>query len=219
MSTMKAPRAIYPCQVGEPGPLRMLILLVFLAVAVCGCRKDPAVQKRKFLEQGNASFAQAKYPEALIFYGRALQLDAKSAEAHYRMALTEMKLGNWSSAYRELSRAAELEPENSAVQQELAQLELAGGKPQQAKDRALLMLHQNPENADAKMLLSNADAALGHLTEALAEAKEATAMAPERSVLFLNLGHIQARMNDVRAVEESFKKAQSLDPRSEEHTS
>ena len=214
MSTIKAPRALFPCQACEPRPLRTLIVLVFLAVAVCGCRKDPAVQKRKFLEQGNASFAEAKYPEALIFYGRALQLDTKFAEAHYRMALTQMKLGSWSSAYRELSRAAELEPGNSAVQQQLAELELAGGKPQQAKDRALLILGQNPKNADAKMLLSNADAALGHMTEALEEAKEATAMAPERSVLFLNLGHIQARLNDVQAAEESFKKAQSLDPHS-----
>ena len=214
MSTTKASRAVFPRLACERGPLRALILSAFLVLPICGCRKDPAVQKRKFLEQGNASFAQAKYPEALIFYGRALQLDAKFAEAHYRMALTQMKLGSWLAAYRELSRAAELEPQNSAVQQELAQLELAGGKPQQAKDRALVILRQEPKNADAEMLLSNADAALGHMKEALEEAKEATAMAPERSLVFLNLGQIQARMNDVRAAEESFKKAQSLDPHS-----
>src|SRR6516164_4309262 len=182
MSTMKAPRAIFPCLACQPGPLRKLIFLVFLAVAVCGCRKDPAVQKRKFLEQGNASFAAAKYPEALIFYGRALQLDTKFAEAHYRMALTQMKLGSWSSAYRELSRAAELEPENWTVQQELAQLELAAGKPQPAKDRALLILRRDPKSAEAEMLLANADAALQHMKEALEEANTAVAMAPDRAV-------------------------------------
>ena len=104
MSTTKASRAVFPRLACERGPLRALILSAFLVLPICGCRKDPAVQKRKFLEQGNASFAQAKYPEALIFYGRALQLDAKFAEAHYRMALTQMKLGSWLAASRSKPR-------------------------------------------------------------------------------------------------------------------
>jgi len=141
MSSVKVPRALLPMAY-RPALLPTLILVVFVALVVSGCRKDPAVQKRKFLEQGNASFAQAKYSEALIYYGRALQLDARFAEAHYRMALTQMKLGSWMAAYRELSRAAELEPENGTLQQELAQLELAAGKPQPAKERALLILRR-----------------------------------------------------------------------------
>src|SRR3974377_1279038 len=117
MSTTKVPRAVLPGMASASGP-RVLVLVAFLALGVCSCRKDPAVEKRKFLEQGKASFAQGKYPEALIFYGRALQLDGRFAEAHRRMALTQMKLGSWPAAYQELSRAAELAPENGTVQQE-----------------------------------------------------------------------------------------------------
>jgi len=64
---------------------------------------------------------------------------------------------------QELSRTVELQPENWPAQLDLGQLLLAGAKPQEAKDRALLILHGNQNTRTHKYFLSNADAALGIL--------------------------------------------------------
>jgi len=81
----------------------LCFLLVIFSV---GCNRDP----KKFLAKGNASFEQGKYPEALIYYGRALQLDPRYAEAHFKLAQTQLKLKSWTGAFTELRRTVELQP-------------------------------------------------------------------------------------------------------------
>src|SRR5208282_2613416 len=146
-------------------PLGRCFILLVLALLVSGCSSDPNAKKQKFMGRGNEAFDQGKYAEALIFYGRALQVDRGYPEAHYKLAQTHLKMGSWAAAYQELNRTIELKPENWKAQQELGQVELAAGKRQEAKDRALLILRSNPNQADAQILLANADAALGNLQE------------------------------------------------------
>ena len=164
---------------------RRLTLLLVLSLPVTtlllSCSRDPAVRQQKAMERGNREFNEGKYPEAMIYYGQALQVDSHYAEAHYKLAQCHVKLGSWASAFRELARTVELQPENWPAQLQLAELTLRGGKAQDAKDRALLILRSNPKNADAEMVLSSSDAALGDSKSALQEAKDATQMARESS--------------------------------------
>ncbi len=185
---------------------------LLLAAFVAGCSRDPNVRKLKYLQQGDLYFKKGKYPEANISYSRALQIDPRFVEAHYKRARCLLKQSSWAAAFQELSRTVDLQPENWPAQLDLGQLLLAGGKPQEAKDRALLILHGNPKHADAQMLLSDADAALGNLKDALEEARDSTEMAPDRSAGFINLGLIQAKASAYDDAEASFEKAQSLDP-------
>ena len=187
-------------------------LFLLLAALVAGCSRDPNVRKLKFLQQGDVYFEKGKYPEANISYSRALQIDPRFVEAHYKRAQCLLKQNSWAAAFQELSRTVDLQPENWPAQLDLGQLLLAGGKPQEAKDRALLILQGNPKHADAQLLLSDADAALGNLEDALEEARNATKMASDRSASFINLGLIQAKANAFDDAEASLKKAQSLDP-------
>ena len=83
-------------------------LVAFALLFAGGCQKN----QHKLLERGNASFAQGKYAEALIYYRRALQKDPRLTEAHHQLGLTEMRLGSWAAAYQELSRTVELQPDN-----------------------------------------------------------------------------------------------------------
>jgi Flp pilus assembly protein TadD len=130
------------------------------------------------------------------------------------MALCHLKQGSWAAAYQELQRTIELQPENWSAQLDLGQLVFAAGKAQDAKDRALLILRNNPRHADAQVLLANSDAVLGNLKDALEEAKEATEMAPDRSVVFTTLASIQVRAGALADAEANLKKAESLDPTS-----
>ncbi len=191
--------------------LALCSLLLFIGI---GCSRDPNIRKQKFLAQGNEDFNKGKYSEALISYGRALQIDPRFADAHYKAAQCYLKQGSWLSAYRELLRTVDLQPENWPAQLDLGRILLSGGKPQDAKDRAVLILKNNPKNFEAQILLSQADLSLGDPKLALQEATEATNMAPDHSSAFLNLAMMQSRSGASADAETSLKKAQSTDPTS-----
>jgi tetratricopeptide (TPR) repeat protein len=190
--------------------LGLCLSLAILAFAA-SCNRDPNVRKQKMMAQGNEEFDHGKYPEAMIYYGQALQIDPHYADAHYKLAESNIKIGAWTSAFRELARTVELQPDNWPAQLELAQLTLRAGKAQDAKDRALLILRSNPKNADAQIVLSLSDAALGDSKTALQEAKDATQIAPKQPGVFINLATLQAGSGQIPAAESTLKKATTLD--------
>ena len=110
----------------------LVCALVLLLGSGGGCSRDPNVRKQKFIEQGNRDFEQGKYREALIYYGRALQIDPRFAEAHYKMAQCYLKQSSWAAEYRELQRTIDLQPENWPAQLDLGQLLFAGKRAQEA---------------------------------------------------------------------------------------
>src|SRR5215472_14364491 len=61
-------------------------ICLLLGTLAAGCARDPLVRKQKFLEQGNRYFDKGEYPEANISYSRALQIDPRFIEAHYKLA-------------------------------------------------------------------------------------------------------------------------------------
>ena len=146
---------------------RFLVTVLLVSSLLSGCSFDPNVKKQKFIARGDQDFQAGKYSEALISYGRALQIDPHSADIHYKLGQTHLKMHTWASAYQELSRTVDLQPQNWKAQLDLGQLELAGAKRQEAKNRALLILKNNPNDSDAQMLLANADAALGNWNDDL----------------------------------------------------
>ena len=186
----------------------------FAALILSSCSRDPNVRKQKFVTQGDAYFKDGKYPEAHIMYSRALQIDPRYVVALYKSAQSSERLGNWNAAYQELSRTVELEPENWPAQLDLGRIYLGGGKLQEAKERALLILRGNPKDVDAEMLLSDADGSLGNQKDALSEAREAVNLAPGRSAVYVNLALLQEKAGAYGEAEANLQKAQSLDPNS-----
>ncbi len=64
---------------------RKIAVLAILASALAGCFSSPAAKKQKFFNQGEQAFKQQQYPEAIISYSRALEIDPKFGEAHFRL--------------------------------------------------------------------------------------------------------------------------------------
>src|SRR5580765_323392 len=206
-------KAVPTASKSRPATL-LAVFLAFLALTSPGCNRDPNVRKLKFVSQGDAYFKDGKYPEAQISYARALQIDARYVPALYKSAQCSMRLGNWNGAYQELLRTVDLDPVNWPAQLDLGKIYLGGGKFQDAKARAMLILHNNPNDVDAKILLSNADTGLGNQKDALSEAREAVELAPTRSATYLNLAVLQQRYGAYSEAEANFRKAQSLEPAS-----
>mgnify|MGYP000240231669 CR=1 FL=1 len=96
-----------------------LILALFTA-----CSNDVGYLRKKYLDSGNKYFTNGKYKEASIMYRRALQKDMRFGEAHYRLGLSELKLGRPVDAMRALQRAVELDPKNLDAPARLAEIYL-----------------------------------------------------------------------------------------------
>src|SRR5690348_8961753 len=92
--------------------LRLTILLGLFAAVTLGCSRDPNVRKQKYMESGQRYFDKNKFREAAIQFSNAVQVDPRYGDGHYKLALTYLKLQEWTRAYQELGRTIELQPDN-----------------------------------------------------------------------------------------------------------
>src|SRR5215469_405683 len=143
----------------KPSALTIFHLSAALAATVLlgpavGCRRDPNVQKQKYLESGKRYAKEGKSKEATIQFANALKVDHNYAEAHYQLGKVYMKNGSPMQAYAELNRAVDLQPSNAQARIDLGNLLLAGGQPVRAKEQADAVLVAQPNNPDAFALLS-----------------------------------------------------------------
>jgi tetratricopeptide (TPR) repeat protein len=145
---------------GSQAHRRFLAALCFVLI-FAGCSRDPNVRKADFVHKGDEYFHKAKYPEALISYAQALQIDPRYVPAYYQTAQCQIRLGNYPSAFQALTRTVELQPDHWAAQLDLGRLYLGSGNAGEAKKKANLIIQGDPKNVDARLLLSNAEAALG----------------------------------------------------------
>jgi tetratricopeptide (TPR) repeat protein len=90
---------------------------IHLATAVLGallalvsCSRDPNVIKKHYFESANKYFDRGRYKEASIQYRNALKQDPKYGQAHYKLALTYLKVPDIISAVTSFRRALDTLP-------------------------------------------------------------------------------------------------------------
>jgi cellulose synthase operon protein C len=191
------------------------------AVAVClvltllsGCSRDPNVRKQKYLESGQRYFDKGQYREAAIQFENAIQVDDRFAEAHYKLGLTALKLEQWNSAYQELAKTLELQPDQYAAHLEIANLLILGRQYGEAKQHLDLLAEKQPSNPDVFIARSNYDSGIGNPAAALADLQKAIQLDPSRSDSYMNLAVLEMRAQQFDAAEGNFKKAVELSPKS-----
>lgn len=193
----------------------ILLLSASLLVFVTGCTRDPNVRKQKYLESGKRYFTKGKYREAAIQFSNALRIDSAFADAHYQLALCDLKLGSVQNAYIELSRTVQLQPDNLQAQLDLGDVLLVGRQADKAAERADYILSRDPGNVAAHVLKADANASLRQFDQAITEMNTAIQLDPKRSSSYLNLGVLEAaKAPDSAAAENDLKKAIDLDPKS-----
>src|ERR1700730_17854214 len=108
--------------------------LPLLLVVLASCSRDP----KSYVDQGNKFFAKEKYPQAAIMYRKALSKNGLYGEAHYRLALTDLKLGALGDAAGEFRRAVGLQHDNTDAAVQLANI-LMFASTQSEKQRGQLL--------------------------------------------------------------------------------
>lgn len=193
---------------------RLPLILILIGVSLVGCTRDPNVRKQKYLESGQRFFEKGKYHEAAIQFNNAVQVDSRFAEAHYRLALTYLRLQQWNRAYQELQRTLEIDPSNYKAHIDIANMLISAKNFKQAKEQHLdLLLQEDGKDPDVHMAMANYLSGMQDLPGALQEMQKAIALDPKRSELYLNLGMLQFANQQNDAAEASFKKATELAPK------
>lgn len=193
---------------------RLLWAVVACAAVAVSCSRNPDKAKARHLMAGDTYFKSGKYPEALLEYRRAIQIDARSGPAHARLAKTYAAVRDNTGAYHEWLRAADLLPDDAEAQLQAGQMFLRTREFDGAKQRAMRLLEKDPKNVDAQILLGNALAGLKDLTGAIAQLEKAIDEDPERTLSYSNLGVLQFMQGDRTAAEAAFKRAVSTNPKS-----
>ncbi|MGI9102775.1 MAG: tetratricopeptide repeat protein [Terriglobales bacterium] len=193
--------------------LPLFLAAVCLLMVASGCTRDPNVRKQKYLASGNKYMDEGKYREAVIQYANAVKVDRGFADAHYGLAKAYMKLQTWNGAYAELLRTVELQPDNLKAQLDLGNLFLAGGKPNDAREKANFVLSKDSRNGDAYILLGSVAGSERKTSEALADFDKALEISPNKAEYHLNKALLLLSDKQTAAAEASAKKATELDPK------
>src|SRR5436190_19447442 len=89
------------------------VVAVALAAGNIACSRES--RRRTYLERADRLASERKYKEAVVSYRQAIKLDVAFGEAHYRLALAELKLEDFDRAVLSLQRAAMLMPDRMDV--------------------------------------------------------------------------------------------------------
>jgi tetratricopeptide (TPR) repeat protein len=182
-----------------------------LCVVGCG---DSQKTSREHFAKARQHEDQGRAREAIIEYRVAVQQDSKFAEARYRLALAYENSGDLPQSVTELTRAADLLPDDVEVQLRTANMLLMTGQFEDAATRAQRLLERQPQNVDALVILGRAKASLREADSAIAAIEQAQLQLPNEPRLYEALGGLQRSRGNIDTAEKAFQKAVELRPSS-----
>ena len=193
----------------------LLCLLLAAIVSLSGCTN---VEKAKaaHLERGEAYLKDFKYQEASLEFRNALQIDEKSAPAHWGLARAYEGLQRLPEMITELQKTISYDKNNLEAYVRLGTYYFAASKghPEMATEAERLAretLQQDPNHIEGHILMANVLYARGEKDQALAELNKAIGLNPNRVESYLSLARFHIVNRDTQNAEATFKKALSID--------
>jgi tetratricopeptide (TPR) repeat protein len=182
---------------------RLILITLVALLALASCKSNPEVAQKRYVESGDKYFNKGRYKEAAIQYRNAIRINPKYGLAHYKLALTALKMDppDWAGAVNALRRASQVinpdQPEHWDAVVKLSELYMALAP----KDAQLMkeveqnckdLLDRNPDSFDGHRLtgdwkyleameqyrVKRTDEASKEVDEALAEYRKADAVKP-----------------------------------------
>jgi Flp pilus assembly protein TadD len=195
-------------------PAWMLTFALVAALAGSACSKNPEASKREEVAKGDKDFAAQRFPEAIIEYRKAIQIDPRYGEARLKLATAYASVGDGPNALREYARAADLMPDDASAQIKAGTFMLLATRYRDAQSLASHVLEKDPKNVDAQILYANALAGLKDLNGAVTALEKAIELDATRSSSYADLGSIQLVSGNREAAEAAFRRAVEIAPRS-----
>ncbi len=138
----------------------------------------------------------------------------KEASARMQMGVTYLEQRNLPAAMRELTRAAELDPENPEIDMTLGLAYQARGDLGKAEEYMRTAIRKKPDYAEAHNNLGFLLSLQGRSEEAIREYEMAASnvLYPTPEYAYYNMGKEYARLNDLGKAEVMYRRAIALNP-------
>lgn len=145
--------------------------------------------------EGDLEFAQDRPSEARTLFDKAAAADPQHRDALAKSASISLRLKDYDAAQRTLDRLKKLTGPAPATMQMQAQLYLAQGRHEQARDAAMAALKAAPDFLPALVLSAQAHLALNSLELAEQQSRRVAELAPKSPVGPRLLAATYLRMN------------------------
>ena len=187
--------------------------LLLWVVGLAGCADD-ASKRDDHLARGDAYLESEEFPEAVLEYRSALQIDPNLADAHFGLARAFLGGRDVKKAYWELQETVRLDPANLAAQLQYGQFLLLGedAEREQAVETANAVIAVEPESPAAWVLKGRALQALGRTEEARAALGEAVKRSPEEGGPLLLLANFENYEGNRDVAESLYRQLSEVEP-------
>jgi Tfp pilus assembly protein PilF len=120
-------KAVIHMVLAKDSTFRYAVAALCLLAAICtGCSRDPNVRKQKYLESGQRYFDKGQYRKRR-FSSERHPGRCRFADAHYKLGSgCHESSSNGQTAYQELSKTIEIQPDQYAAHLDMANLLILG---------------------------------------------------------------------------------------------
>jgi tetratricopeptide (TPR) repeat protein len=193
------------------------LLVAVFGLAGAGCKTDPEAAARAYTASGAGYLARQKYREAAIQFRNALQKDPNDWKARYQLAQVENRLEEWSASYGDLKSVVAAQPSFVPARLDLAELYLAAGQSDLAREQIEQVRLLDPKNVRAEIVEMKLDLATSALARAEEECAVLRKIAPSESKVYALCGLGEIGEKQYPAAEQDFHEALRIDPDSAEN--
>lgn len=133
------------------GKLAKALCIVLFAAVLASC-DGPEQREASHLDRGKEFFQAGNYSKARIEFRNVLQINSRSVEGRYALALVDEAEGDLRRAFTNFRQAAEQQPDHLPSLVKIGQYYLVGNNLDDVMEQTEVILALDPENADAHTL-------------------------------------------------------------------
>lgn len=150
--------------------------LLISTLTACGSSLETAAD---YVESGKELVKEGKLQKARLEFKNAIQIDPRTADAFYQLALLDEKAQDWKSMYANLSTTEQLAPNHHDASVKLGQLYLLSGNYDEARARVKKVVDVTPGHLGATVLKASIELKQQNFGLAIADADSVLAQEPE----------------------------------------
>lgn len=155
--------------------LRYIAISLLMGSSLIGCGSSMETAG-DYVESGKLLVQDGKLDKARLEFKNAIQIDPRTAEAFYQLALLDEKSQKWKSMYANLSTTEQLAPTHNDASVKLGQLYLLSGNYEEARAKAKKVLDVKPDHVSALVLRSSIELKQQNFGLAMEDADRALAI-------------------------------------------
>ncbi|OIP33206.1 MAG: hypothetical protein AUK27_10935 [Deltaproteobacteria bacterium CG2_30_66_27] len=177
------------------------------AVFLFSCSSTPAELVAKHTKRGDEFAQKEKYKEAVIEYKNAVKAGPNDAALRFKLAKAAMEARDFPTAFQELQKAVELDPNNFEAKAKLGEIYVVTGRTDDVSRIADDLVKSRPRDPAGYLLKSGMAARGGRIDEAIAQLKKAVEFDPKAIRPILAVGNLYMLKRDTNSAKEWFDKA------------